>query len=109
MKGALWYQNKGEIDILTIELPVSHFLVQESQNELLEKYEGQSINLDDGKLTIIHGLAILPEPLRGYLELANHLDKINAIIQSGSNFSLDPFPNRPLKNPLRASASAATI
>lgn len=34
-----------------------------------------------------------PQPLGDYLELANHLDQINAIIQSGSNFSLDPFPN----------------
>lgn len=93
MKGALRYQNEEEIDILDIGLPVSHFLAQERQNELLEKYEGKPNNLGDGNQTIIHRITILPQPLGGYLELANHLDKINAIIQSGSNFSLDPFPN----------------
>lgn len=49
MKGALCYQNKEEIDILMIGLPVSHFLVQKSQNELLEKYECKPVNFGRGK------------------------------------------------------------
>jgi len=83
MKGALRYQNQTRIDILYLGLPVSHYTVRERQESLISMYQNRTIDLGDGVHVSIGEVRIIPQPLGGYLELADHIDILNNIIDEG--------------------------
>lgn len=92
MKGALRYQGEQHIDLLYLGLPVSHYLVQDRQDALREKFENQVIDLGDGNTVSIGRVHVLPQPLGGYLDLADHLDDLNEIILAGKEkFEIEPL------------------
>lgn len=94
MKGALRYQGETKIDMLYLGLPVSHYLVQDRQDALRQMYENKQIDLGDSKTVSIGRVHVVPQPLGGFLELADHLDALNQIIVDGG----DQFEIEPLKS-----------
>lgn len=94
MKGALRYQNEARIDMLYLGLPVSHYLVQERQDALREKYQGKVVHLGDGQSVSVGRVHVIPQPLGGFLDLADNLDALNDIIQNGQ----DKFEIQPLQS-----------
>ena len=84
MKGALRYQDQERIDMLYLGLPVSHYKVLDRQVNLAAMYQNREIDLGDGKIVSIGEVRIIPQPYGGYLELADHIDILNKVIESGN-------------------------
>lgn len=79
MLGALHYMDTPKIDTLVLGLPVNQYLSEERCEKLAQEYTGK-LNLPGGKSVQIDNVVVRPQPFGGYIEMANHLDKINAVI-----------------------------
>jgi plasmid segregation protein ParM len=81
-KGALRYMYEAgdrEIDLLVLGLPVNQYL-ETGRREFLQDLFSNDHDLGDGKRISVKRVLVQAQPMGGYLELHQHLDKLNALI-----------------------------
>ena len=88
MLGALHYMNQEVIDMLVLGLPVNQYLSEEKINRLKNTYIGTHA-LPDGKTVEVKDVWVRPQPFGGFLDMADHLDELNALIESKKKMHFD--------------------
>lgn len=88
MLGALHYMNQEVIDLLVLGLPVNQYLSEDRINRLRDAYKGTHA-LPNGKSVKVKDVLVQPQPFGGYMDMADHLDDINALIAAKRKKHLD--------------------
>lgn len=81
MLGALHYMNVDHINELVLGLPVNQYLNQDRCDQLATEYTGK-IALPGGRSVQIDHVVVRPQPFGGFIDMGNHLDKINETIRA---------------------------
>lgn len=78
-KGALRYMGREHIDLLVLGLPVNQYQNTDRHQFLSERFKGE-IDLGGGHKVTVKDVLVRPQPLGGYMELANNIDGLNEVI-----------------------------